>query len=270
LNVRTLASTRNLHLAWRRITTGANTQYKKFYRHLYHSYELALDENLADLRARMLSLAWEPLSPDRVYLPKPSGLQRPLTLLHLEDQIVLQAIANVVANKVVDRRRPFAMKSVFSNILTSPSNIFFFTRWDRTYRAFSKHVERLFQNGMTWVADFDLAAFYETISHDLLLRTAHPRLRETDDVRWIKSCLSCWTSHRAANSMGHGLPQGPIASDFLAEVFLLPVDETMASYKGYARYVDDVRLFGATESAIRQAVVQLEITCRERGLIPQV
>jgi hypothetical protein len=53
-------------------------------------------------------------------------------------------------------------------------------------------------------------------------------------------------------------------------VFLLPVDEAMKSFPGYVRYVDDVRLFARTETDIRRAVIQLEILCRERGLIPQV
>ena len=34
-----LASRRNLELAWRRITTGANHRYKRLYRDLHFSYE---------------------------------------------------------------------------------------------------------------------------------------------------------------------------------------------------------------------------------------
>ena len=120
------------------------------------------------------------------------------------------------------------------------------------------------------MADFDLAAFYDTISHDLLLRTAFPRLKKSSEVDWICRCLSQWTSQRPRDSKGHGLPQGPIASDFLAEVFLLPIDQAMRGIDGYIRYVDDVRLFGATETDVRRAVLKLEIECRERGLIPQV
>lgn len=37
----------------------------------------------------------------------------------------------------------------------------------------------------------------------------------------------------------------------------------------YIRYVDDIRLFGRTESDVRQAAIQLEQECRNRGLIPQ-
>jgi hypothetical protein len=66
------------------------------------------------------------------------------------------------------------------------------------------------------------------------------------------------------------LPQGPLASDLLAECFLLPIDLALRSRKGYVRYVDDVRLFGATEDEVRTALITLERHCRERGLIPQI
>jgi len=68
----------------------------------------------------------------------------------------------------------------------------------------------------------------------------------------------------------HGIPQGPIASDFLAEAFFLPIDIKLAKlgFK-YVRYVDDIRLFGKTENEVRKAGIVLEQLCRDRGLIPQ-
>jgi hypothetical protein len=121
---------------------------------------------------------------------------------------------------------------------------------------------------MRWVGDFDLAAFYDTISHELLLRTIYPRTT-SPDLDWISTCLRTWSSDRAASGHGHGLPQGPLASDLLAECFLLPIDLALKHRRGYTRYVDDVRLFGATEDEVRADLIDLERHCRERGLIPQ-
>ena len=47
MKINQLASKRHLELAWRRITTGGNYQYKRLYRHIYYAYEVALDANLA-------------------------------------------------------------------------------------------------------------------------------------------------------------------------------------------------------------------------------
>ena len=264
-----LASDRNLNLAWRRITTGGNQQYKRFFRELYYAYEIALNNNLADLRQRLLGGTFKPEPPERVYLPKSSGLHRPLSLLHLEDQIVLQAFANLAAKKLHKQRAPLQFKSVFSNILQKQDSIFFFKRWQQTYAAFERKILHHFTTGQRWMVDFDLAAFYDTVSHKLLLKTIYPRTSENDDIKWLLNCLGTWSSDDPSSAHGHGLPQGPLASDFLAESFLLPVDLKLAKINGYTRYVDDIRFFGATENEVRQAVIELERQCRERGLIPQ-
>ena len=268
MKINQLASKRNLQLAWRRITTGANYQYKRLYRHIYYTYEVALDANLRDLRQRLLGRTFQPSRPERIYVPKASGLHRPLALLSVEDQIVLQAFANLAAKRLQKTRAPFQFQTVFSNILEKSDSIFFFRRWQDTYGAFQRRIRKHYSTDMRWVGDFDLAAFYDTISHDLLLRTIYP-LTTNDDLDWISRCLTTWSSDRASSGHRHGLPQGPLASDLLAECFLLPIDRAMKGRRGYMRYVDDVRLLGTTENAVRDALIVLEPHCRERGLIPQ-
>ena len=120
-----LISQSNLELAWRRITTGTNHQHKRYFRNLYYAYETALDANLSDLHERLQGGSYHPQPPTRVYLPKPSGLQRPLTLLTIEDQVVLQAIANCFALKLASKRRPLELQTVFSNILQDEQSSIF-------------------------------------------------------------------------------------------------------------------------------------------------
>ena len=268
MRINQLASKNNLRLAWRRITTGGNQQYKRFYRPIYYAYEVALDANLADLRLRLLGRAFKPQHPERIYVPKASGLHRPLSLLNIEDQIVLQAFANLAAKRMQKKRAPLQFKVVFSNILEKPNSIFFFRRWQHTYGEFQRTIKKYYAAGMRWVGDFDLAAFYDTISHELLLRTIYPRTTNAD-LDWMAECLRTWSSGQPASGHGHGLPQGPLASDFLAECFLLPIDLALQKLRGYTRYVDDVRLLGASEDDVRADLIKLERHCRERGLIPQ-
>ena len=268
VKINQLASKNNLQLAWRRITTGGNYQYKRLYRPVYFAYEVALNQNLKDLRERLLGRAFEARHPERIYVPKPSGLHRPLALLNIEDQIVLQAFANLAAQRMQKKRAPLQFRVVFSNLLEKPDSIFFFRRWQETYGSFQRKIKKHYSDGLRWVGDFDLAAFYDTISHELLLRTIYPRTTNAD-LDWFASCLKTWSSDRPASGHGHGLPQGPLASDFLAECFLLPIDLAMQTRRGYTRYVDDVRLFGSTEDEVRADLIELERHCRERGLIPQ-
>ena len=68
----------------------------------------------------MLGGAFEARHPERIYVPKASGLHRPLALLNIEDQIILQAFANLAANRMQTKRAPLQFKVVFSNILKEP------------------------------------------------------------------------------------------------------------------------------------------------------
>ena len=115
MDYKNLVSINNLLLAWRRITTGTNIPYKKFFRHIYLAYEIGKDSNIKHLHLRLQG-SWKPQKPIRIYIPKPSGLQRPISILSIEDQIVLQAVANVIAKTVYNKRKELENKVVFSNI----------------------------------------------------------------------------------------------------------------------------------------------------------
>jgi hypothetical protein len=267
-----LFSYKNLELAWRRINTGSNLQYKRFFRDLYYAYEIAINENLKDLQIRLKGKSYSAKTSIRIYVPKPSGLQRPITLLSLEDQIVWQAIGNIFAERLSDRRSKVELKTVFSNILQrGPNHIFFVRSWKYSYGRFLDAIEDYYKKGYRWIADFDLAAFYDTISHELLLTELHPREGDIELRNTISTWLRAWSADKPMLSRTHGIPQGPISSDFLAECFLLSIDEAMggASKFKYVRYVDDIRLFAKEEPEIRKAAVKLEILCRNKGLIPQ-
>ena len=256
-------------LAWRRIVTTKDARYKQFFRHTYEAYELSYEANIKDLRRRLRDREYHPCEPVRVYYPKASGLQRPITLLSIEDQILLQALANTFAERVRERRQPLIGKVVFSNWLTRRGNsIFFLSDWKYGYQSLRKKLIRSFDDDYTWVTDFDLSAFYETIPHDLLLKTVYPRGGAPRFREEIANWLRVWSSDERSTQHSHGIPQGPKASDFLAECIMLSIDERMARDYVFLRYVDDIRILGKTELDVRQGLVYLDILCRERGLIP--
>src|ERR1700704_684339 len=95
-----LVSVDNLTLAWNRVSTAANLSYNRFFRQAFYAYEFASTQNIQDLHARLTGASFEPVSPSRLFVPKGAGLNRSITLLHVEDQILLQAIANILAESV--------------------------------------------------------------------------------------------------------------------------------------------------------------------------
>jgi|SRR3990172_2963353 len=120
-----LISKKNLLLAWRRITSSRDARYKAFFRHILEAYELSFDKNIDDLRRRLKNGEYAAQTPVRFYIPKPSGLQRPLTLLAIEDQIVWQALANLFAEKVREKRNKLEEKYIYSNKLGKKDSQFF-------------------------------------------------------------------------------------------------------------------------------------------------
>jgi retron-type reverse transcriptase len=265
-----LISKNNLELAWTRIQTGRNPQHKRFFRKIYNSYAIAQKENINWLHNKLKG-TWEPSEPYIIYLPKPSGLQRPISLLRIEDQIVLQAISNIFSKKLFERRKKIENHSVFSNILSNPiDSIFFVQDWRETYSSFQEKCREYFNSGYRWVAHFDLAAFYETISHRELIKRVSPRSGDKDFNHKIEEWFQVWRGDDKSTPINHGIPQGPIASDFLAEAFLLPLDEKLiAENIKFVRYVDDIRIFAKTRFETQTSVMRLELICRNLGLIPQ-
>jgi hypothetical protein len=261
---------KELRLALQRLSTGRNIPYKRFFRSIYLNYQFAADDNLKRLRQEIQG-NWKASKPLRIYTPKPSGLQRPITLLKIDDQIILQLLANRLALKIYKRRKKVEHKVAFSNILSRPKDsVFFLEDWHLTYSLFQKKCEEHYKNGFHWIAHFDLAAYYDTLSHEILMKVVAPRTSTNEPWTTYMKWLQAWSSPVGTDGHAHGIPQGPIGADFLGEIFLLPLDEKFLK-EGirYVRYVDDIRIFAETELDAQKAAVELEVFCRNHGLIPQ-
>lgn len=267
MKIEKLITRKNLRLAWRRITSSSDARYKAFFRPMLEAYEISYEKNLEDLRQRIKNRAYDPQSPIRFYVPKPSGLQRPLTLLHLEDQIVYQALTNLFAEKIREKRAKLVYESTYSNVLGKVDSPFFLEKWQKGYSRLKRNIKSKFKGGYTWIAVFDISAFYDTIPHQLLLKVLVPSQKGSlfeETQTWLKT----WSTDKTTDHHNHGIPQGPMASDFLAECILLDIDEKMSAKYAYYRYVDDVRILGKTELEVRQALVELDILCKSKGPIP--
>lgn len=260
----------NFLLAWRRINTGSNASYKRFFREAYLAYEVSINANIECLIKRIKGGVYEPKPPDRIFVPKPILFQRPISILTIEDQIVWQAIANILELKWKAKRIEVEKKVVFSNH-HSPNRIFFFESWKTSYNRFLKRIEEIHKENK-WTAHFDLAAYFDTISHDHISNLLTPRNKNSEIARFIKTVLHAWSAEKPSKRYSHGIPQGPIASAYIGEIIFLDIDKPMMSAQDeffYLRYVDDVRLFAKDEDRVREGIIHLEQLCRDKGLVPQ-
>lgn len=266
---RAFLSVDNFKLAFTRVVRGANKEYKAYYRHLFPSYDLGLEENLKDLIGDIRRGRYCASHGVVVHQPKKSGILRPLTLLSFQDLIVYQALMNYIAAKFEKDQSVHALKRSFGAIFSGKSSPFFYRSWKVCYREYNEALTRAYKAGNRHVADFDLVSFYELIDHNLLRKCLSKRVASPEVLDLLFDCLNEWTLDRAGEHIGHGVPQGPEPSAFLAECFLLHFDELQFKNIHYFRYVDDIKLLASDEVPLRRALMRLDLCSKDLGLVPQ-
>jgi hypothetical protein len=111
----------------------------------------------------------------------------------------------------------------------------------------------------------DIAGYFENVSLQRLSSDL-ARIGCPEDVtKLLASCLN-----HLAQADGRGLPQGALASDVLAKLYLESFDSALKS-EGYrhVRYTDDIRVFCRSHREARRALVFVTGLLRARGLTLQ-
>lgn len=271
-----MCSLDNLKRAYRWTQSNPDAAYKGYFRDAYTAYAASSDSNLRRLRKHLIRRAYDPGHASKVYLPKPSGILRPYTLLTVNDQIVYQACVNIIAEKLKARVRGRYLKMTFGHLYAGKSSPFFYLKWQKGYKAYSDAVVDNVKRGFRFVANFDLAAFYDSIDYNVLEYYLKELKVDNDLIEFLLVSLRTWTSNTWTNLSniiyhGHGIPQGPLASGLLAEVVLKHIDDrgSRAGDTKYLRYVDDIKILAKSENVLRQRLVALDLASKEIGLFPQ-
>ncbi|MGJ8482167.1 RNA-directed DNA polymerase [Sphingobium yanoikuyae] len=266
----------NLRRAYRWVMSNPDAQYKSYFRDSYDAFAIASDTHLKWIRDEGLKERYQVSHASKLLLPKPSGTLRLITLLSVEDQIVYQACVNLIADALKRKTSQRYEKRVFAHLYAGKSSPFFYLQWQRSYRKFGNRIEQAFSDGHQYVANFDLAAFYDSIDHHVLRHFLTFLQIDEDTVDFLLRCLKVWTSSTWSNGQEniyheHGIPQGPLASGMLSEAVLQHIDA--AGERGrktvYLRYVDDIKILAKSEGELRRKLVALDIASKEIGLFPQ-
>lgn len=267
----------NLRRAYRWTLSNPDGAYKSHFRDSYDAFAIASDTHLKWIRSEGLKDRYEVSHASKVLAPKPSGVLRPITLLKVEDQIVYQAIVNLVAEELKKRTKTRYEKRVFAHLYAGKSSKFFNIKWQRSYRKFADRLRDCHSRGYDHIANFDLTSFYDSIDHHVLVHFLKDLRIDEDTIEYLMLCLRKWTSATWSNGPAniyheHGIPQGPLASGMLSEAVLQHLDksgEQGGRRTIYLRYVDDIKILAKTEKDLRAKLVKLDISSKEIGLFPQ-
>lgn len=271
-----MCSIANLHRAYRWLLTNPDYRYKNLFRDSYAAYAISSKMNLRRLRDDLRHHRFEASHACKIFVPKPSGVLRPITLLTVDDQVIYQACVNVIADLLKPKTKLRYRKRVFNHLYAGKSSKYFYLKWQDSYRMFADTVRRAVSQRYEYAADFDLTSFYDSIDHNVLRHFLTELRVEPELSGFLLRCLQVWTSSTWTNRSsiiyhGHGIPQGPLSSGMLSEVVLTHIDETgeRGRRTRYLRYVDDIKLFAKSETHLRQKLIALDVCSKEIGLFPQ-
>lgn len=194
-----------------------------------------------------------------IEIPKTSFFARTGHVLDLEDRIAFHAIVGTFAAKVESHLSGV----VFSTRLAGPKSRQLTKPGVKQWKRWGKYVDAMVQAGNPWLIKSDLAAYFDCVRHETLYRELEAIGVEEETLKKLDGFLSTWS-----NMSGQGLPQGPDAARILGNFYMVAVDEVMVreGFK-YSRYMDDIRIAGASKVEVVQGMRRFGTECRKRGLI---
>lgn len=268
----------NLKLAYYRIVCWPERMVKD--RFGIHAFGAQLDKSVKQLSEKLISGKYTPQRGFKYYDPKSSGTQRTKTLLMIEDALVYQAIANVIAARNYDllaEHDDFVFGSVLmpdskegTNLLNHENpKYFFFKFWKSLFIRFKDSVIKAIEHDKaTHKFETDITGFFDSIPHYNLLLTLSTHFKVEDEILDLLSiCLNAWSGTKESSTPGVGIPQGPQPSYLLANLLLYPLDKQLISeaFK-YYRYMDDIKIYGYSESELRNVLVLIDNYLKGHGL----
>jgi RNA-directed DNA polymerase len=169
-------------------------------------YEERREENLRDLHVRVHAGAYRALPSRRTYIPKADGRQRPLGIAAIEDKIV-QAAVVIILTPIYE-----AEFLGFS---------YGFRPGRSQHDALDALAYGIKGRNVRWVLDADIRSFFDTISHDWLVRFLEHRIADRRIIRLIQKWLKAGVLDRGSHvETEEGTPQGAVISPLLANVYL--------------------------------------------------
>ena len=172
----------------------------------WRHYGESLAENLQDLSERLKRGAYRAKPAKRVQIPKPDGRLRPIGLPALEDKIVQRAVAEV-------------LNAVYEQDFLGFS--FGFRPGRNPHQALDALYVAIQVKKVSWVLDADIREFFDTLSHEWLVKFIEHRIGDRRIIRLIQKWLKAGVLEDGKRVVKEvGTVQGGSISPVLANIYL--------------------------------------------------
>jgi RNA-directed DNA polymerase len=182
---------------------------------------------IQELHEELVARTYRPLRVRRVEIPKEGGKRRGLSIPAIRDRVV-QGACKLILEPIFDA--DFQPGSYGYRPKKSPQE------------AVQRVSDAIIQ-GKTYVIDFDLRSYFDTVRHHMLLEKVAKRVDDDEIMHLLRLILK--------SSGKRGVPQGGVISPLLSNIYLNEVDKMLERAKEvtrysrwtaieYARFADDI------------------------------
>ena len=188
-----------------------------------------LQENRDELLESLFGGWYKPKPVRRVEIPKPDGGVRELGVPTVIDRVIQQALAQV-------------LQPIFEETFSDSSYGF---RPKRNAHQAIKRTKEYYEQGYTHVVDIDLAKYFDTVNHDILIDMIREQVKDERVVKLIRKYLKSGVMKEGIVSpTSEGTPQGGNLSPLLSNIYLTGFDR-MLEGRGhkFVRYADDCNIY---------------------------
>src|SRR5678816_2002073 len=220
-----------------------------------------VEEFVDQLQKELVARTYQPQGARKVEIPKGGGKMRQLSIPSIRDRVVQGALKLI-------------LEPIFEADFHPGS---FGYRPKKSAHAAIRRVSKAILEGQTYVIDFDLRSYFDTVRHHIVLEKVARRV-DDEAVLWLLKLLLDATGKQ-------GVPQGGVISPLLSNLYLNEVDKMLERAKEvtrrerwaaieYARFADDLVILvdsqprqqwlrQAVEKRLREELAKLQVEVNE-------